>query len=199
MYHYRKLHIEDSKSLKYRLYRKDTQLCFSDFLEYLNEEKPFRSFFIDLLAKVPFRAWQWETPPARESTVDQPFEFVVTDSPGIDLPPDPGPFRRYFSELEENETVADFPNLGGDARLIAPAPSPGDEALNYSHIGVFTQNAPVDEQHALWQKTGEVTLNQLSGRPLWLNTAGGGVAWLHLRLDSRPKYYRHRPYRSLQH
>ncbi|MGI9175867.1 MAG: DUF6940 family protein [Rhodothermales bacterium] len=24
---------------------------------------------------------------------------------------------------------------------------------------------------------------------MWLSTAGGGVSWLHVRLDSRPKYY----------
>ena len=36
----------------------------------------------------------------------------------------------------------------------------------------------------------------LSEKPLWLSTAGGGVAWLHLRIDSRPKYYSHRPYRD---
>ena len=32
------------------------------------------------------------------------------------------------------------------------------------------------------------------GRPLWLNTSGAAVAWLHVRLDSSPKYYRHREY-----
>ena len=30
--------------------------------------------------------------------------------------------------------------------------------------------------------------------PTWVSTAGGGVAWLHVRLDSAPKYYTHRPY-----
>ncbi len=32
--------------------------------------------------------------------------------------------------------------------------------------------------------------------PLWLSTAGGGVAWLHVRLDSRPKYYGYSPYKT---
>lgn len=31
-------------------------------------------------------------------------------------------------------------------------------------------------------------------RPVWLSTAGAGVAWLHVRLDDRPKYYSYRPY-----
>jgi len=30
----------------------------------------------------------------------------------------------------------------------------------------------------------------------WLSTSGLGIAWLHVRLDERPKYYTHAPYRS---
>ncbi|WP_391540805.1 DUF6940 family protein [Halomicronema hongdechloris] len=32
-------------------------------------------------------------------------------------------------------------------------------------------------------------------RPRWVNASGLGVAWLHVRLDTRPKYYQHEPYR----
>jgi len=35
---------------------------------------------------------------------------------------------------------------------------------------------------------------RLGERRLWISTAGGGVAWLHVRLDSSPKYYGFRPY-----
>jgi hypothetical protein len=31
---------------------------------------------------------------------------------------------------------------------------------------------------------------------MWLSTSGLGVAWLHIRLDSTPKYYQHQPYTS---
>ena len=37
---------------------------------------------------------------------------------------------------------------------------------------------------------------RVSDPPVWLSTAGMGVSWLHLRLDSQPKYYRHGPYRA---
>jgi hypothetical protein len=36
---------------------------------------------------------------------------------------------------------------------------------------------------------------QLGSTPIWLSTAGDGIAWLHVRLDSRPKYYSYGPYR----
>lgn len=192
MYQFQKNTLVEGASGKYILYRKDEQLGYGDFLSFLQNDEDFRSFFIELLSGIPFRAWQWETPPVTASNTDQPFEFVIHNSRGIDLSPDPGPFRSYFRDLPEQESIAVFDNLGGDARLIAPAPIQRD--LNYSHIGVFTKNAPMKQQHALWQKTGEVTGALLTERLLWLNTAGGGVAWLHVRLDSRPKYYRHRPY-----
>jgi len=38
---------------------------------------------------------------------------------------------------------------------------------------------------------------RLSSRPVWLSTAGGGVSWLHVRLDDRPKYYHHAAYRVI--
>lgn len=41
---------------------------------------------------------------------------------------------------------------------------------------------------------GETIQQRVSASLLWLITAGMGVFWLHLRLDSRPKYYSHRPY-----
>lgn len=181
--------IADKKSYKYQLFKQQTPLSYSDFLHHLEEDDAFQQFFIDLLSDIPFRAYHWETPPVTNDTTKQPFEFVATKSPGIDLTPNPGPFRQYFVP---NKNVAVFDNLSGDAKLIAPTPS--DQKLNYSHIGVFTDQAPQKQQEEFWQTVGRVTTDHLSDRPVWLNTAGGGVAWLHVRLDSRPKYYLHHPY-----
>lgn len=189
MYQFEKTNINEGKAFKYLLHNQGQRLSYIDFITLLQQDEQFRSFFISLLSDISFQAYQWETPPVTKGTKDQLFEFVVSDSPGIDLPPDPGPFRSHFSS---NADTAVFDNLGGDARLVAPVPSA--EHLNYSHIGVFTENAPLQQQHDLWQTVGRVTQNRISDRPLWLNTAGGGVAWLHVRLDSRPKYYQHRPY-----
>lgn len=193
MYRFKKSVLQKGESYKYILFRKEEPLLFENFLSLLQKEESFRSFFLELLSKeIPFSVYRWETPPVTFSTIGRQFEFVIHNSPGIDLPPDPGPFRSYFRDLPDKESIAAFENLGGDARLIAPAPF--RQGLNYSHIGAFTEAAPKEQQHALWQETGRVTEELLSERPLWLNTAGGGVAWLHIRLDSRPKYYQHRPY-----
>lgn len=186
--------VEEKHAHKYKLRQAGELLSYGGFLKHLQGDEEFRSFFINLLRDVPFKAYHWETPPVQSSSIDQPFEFVVSNTPGIDLPPDPGPFQQYFSALSKEETIAVFDNLGKDATLIASVPPEEKEDRNYSHIGTFTDNATEQEQHALWQAVGRVTKEQISDQPFWLNTAGGGVAWLHVRLDSRPKYYRHAPY-----
>ncbi|TYP95193.1 hypothetical protein LX73_0489 [Fodinibius salinus] len=182
--------LAEDRSIKYHINYKDKRVSFRQFIDLLQSDNDFRSFFIELLSNVPFDAYHWETPPVTKATTEQPFQFVVTNSPGIDLAPDVGPFAQYFGE---DDQVSIFDNLGGDAKLIAPAPTHPEK--NYSHIGVFTEQAPLEQQKTLWQRVGQVTEAELSDQPIWLNTAGGGVAWLHVRFDSAPKYYRHRPYR----
>lgn len=37
---------------------------------------------------------------------------------------------------------------------------------------------------------------RISGNPVWLSISGLGVYWLRIRLDARPKYYQHLPYKN---
>jgi protoheme ferro-lyase len=50
------------------------------------------------------------------------------------------------------------------------------------------------EVHEIWRLVAEAVEARLGSAPMWLSTAGLGVHWLHVRLDSRPKYDRHRVY-----
>ena len=75
---------------------------------------------------------------------------------------------------------------------MAPCP-PGDDR-DFSHLAKFVRRATPAQQDALWQAVGEAMATRVGDRPVWLSTAGHGVAWLHVRLDDRPKYYRHVPY-----
>jgi len=36
------------------------------------------------------------------------------------------------------------------------------------------------------------------GKTFWVSTSGLGVAWLHVRVDSKPKYYSHEAYREIR-
>jgi hypothetical protein len=168
-------------------------LSYAQVIEQWEQSPDFCSFFIDLLATSPFPAFRWETPSLTSATLGQPFEFALLESPEIALAPDPETFARHFAGAGEG-AVVEFANLGGDAVLVAPCP---DRARSdFSHLGAFVRNADHAQQQALWAAVGRAMRRRIGSRPVWLNTAGGGVAWLHVRLDDRPKYYAQAPYRE---
>jgi hypothetical protein len=96
--------------------------------------------------------------------------------------------------LRPDTEVVCFNNLGADALLVVPCPI--SASANYSHIGAFHRSAPQGQLHTFWKVVAQSVLARLGPQPLWLSTAGGGVDWLHMRLDDRPKYYRHLPWRD---
>jgi hypothetical protein len=108
------------------------------------------------------------------------------------MSPDPAPFAEHFDAVDATPDVTAFPNLGGDAYLIVP--SPRAAATAYPHLAAFARNAPHAQQDALWHAVGLALDARVENRPIWLSTAGLGVAWVHVRLDTSPKYYRHGPY-----
>ena len=167
--------------------------AFEAVIDAWRHDSGFRSLFNSLLADTPFAAFRWETPPVTSTTVSRPFEFVLLDSPELLLPPNPEVFSGHFINAAKEKHVVTFLNLGGDALLVVPCPLVEPSA--YGHLGAFVRQAPEEQRHALWQAIGETMTRRVGARPVWLNTAGGGVPWLHVRLDDKPKYYVYRPYR----
>ena len=155
-------------------------------------DSAFRSQFNAFLAGSPYAAFRWETPAVTADTVTRPFECVLLDSPGLGRRPDPEAFAEHFGVAEAG--VAAFSNLGRDAILVVPCPV-ADRAA-YGHLGSFVRLAPEDQRDALWQAVGEQMTRRVGTEAVWLNTAGAGVPWLHVRLDNQPKYYRFAPYRE---
>ncbi len=181
------------RAIKFAIEYGSSPVSYAEIIRQWQDNSDFRAFFIDLLLNSPFAAFRWETPPVTMATVDQPFEFVLIDSPEISLDPDPTAFAEHFEKADVGGVVA-FPNLGGDAILIAPCPVVARS--DYGHLAVYLRNSHVRQQHLLWELVGAAMQRRISSKPVWLNTAGGGVAWLHVRLDDRPKYYGYAPYRN---
>jgi hypothetical protein len=103
--------------------------------------------------------------------------------------PEPEAFAEHF---RPDTSVVTFANLGGDAMLVAPCPAA--QGGGFAHLASFVATATPGHASDLWQAVGTAMQRRLGASPVWLSTAGLGVAWLHVRLDSRPKYYRHAPY-----
>ena len=96
---------------------------------------------------------------------------------------------------DDDQGIVSFANLSGDATLIVPSPRIGIDA--YGHLAAFIRQAPSSQIDKLWRVIGSTVKSRIGKTPLWLSTAGGGVAWLHVRLDSYPKYYGYSPYTQI--
>lgn len=167
-------------------------LTFGDVAQAWRTDEAIRSFWMDSLRQIPFEAYCWECPPVDEVRRSRPFECVFISSPSLArMPLDSAAFAEHF---RGDRGTATFANLGGDAVLVAPCPDP--EGGSFSHLARFTATASPRKQHALWQAVGDAFATGIGRKPLWLSTAGHGIAWLHVRLDSSPKYYQHAPYRQ---
>jgi hypothetical protein len=96
--------------------------------------------------------------------------------------------------------------------------------LPYAHLANFVRQAPTHQVTGLWQMAASAYLEALqpsknsnedgsisstgrrkinikkqktssgAAKPVWFSTSGMGVAWLHFRLDQRPKYYTYRAF-----
>jgi hypothetical protein len=165
-------------------------LAFGAVVRAWHADDGFRAFWRERLREVPFDAYAWECPPVTAQTISREFECVFVASPMLArMAPDAGAFAEHF---RPDRSVVTFANLGADAVLVAPCPGTPDS--DYAQLARFTATAPPAQQDAFWQAVGAAMKKRIDDRPVWLSTAGLGVAWLHVRLDDRPKYYRHAPY-----
>lgn len=175
------------------LMHEGAMLSYGEVLRLWREDATFRTFFIALLAEAPYSAYRWETPALSTANVQRAFECVLMASPWLAKTGNPAAFAAHLDASKDIEVVT-FENLGGDALLVVP--SPRGPLLGYGHLAAFSRLAPAQQNHALWQAVGHAMERRLGTRPVWLNTAGAGVPWLHVRLDDRPKYYGFEPYRT---
>lgn len=184
--------LETLQGTQISIWQDNQPMSYRAVIDLWQREATFCNFFATLLTKVPFDAYFWETPPVTASSTLQPFECVLIDSPQLaQRRPEPHAFASHF---KDNQAIVTFESLGKDALLVAPCPQTDSAA--YPHLAAFLRRGPADQRQQLWQRVGAAVAQRLGPQPLWLSTSGLGVSWLHVRLDSRPKYYCYRPYRG---
>ncbi|NJL86394.1 MAG: hypothetical protein HC886_11095 [Leptolyngbyaceae cyanobacterium SM1_1_3] len=178
-----------------------TALGWSDVLSGWQQNPEFRQLFTQSLADLPYAAFFWETPPLSGETLLLPFECCVIDSPRLaEVTAAPEAFADYIGRDrgEQVNQIEAFPSLKGDTLLVVPGW--GSAGQQYAHLAAFVRSAPASQAHALWKTVGRratALLNEQGRQPLWISTSGLGVYWLHVRLDTFPKYYRHLPYQTM--
>ena len=193
MYTVAKEPLETFTGFKLRCFAGETLLSYGEVLEVWRRDALCRKVYIFTLKGIPFTAFRWETPPVTKETLDRAFECAVIDHPELERPADASAFREKLSGLSAQTQVTTFANLDKDATLIVPTKQAENDA--YGHLAAFSKKAPYEQQDKLWQEVGALMLESIDSDPIWLNTAGDGVPWLHIRLDSRPKYYWYKTYK----
>ena len=167
----------------------------------------------NIIASSPYPSILFETPGTslQTSSSDQ-FEFALINEPALQRFAESSPDRYAFNEHFETclqksngvdkKTVCSFANLGGDASLVSPLPQPNVKDEYYSHLAIFVRNAPKEQISEFWREAATTHLDVLKQRrrdnntkTTWFSTNGMGVSWLHLRIDSWPKYYSYTPFK----
>ncbi|MEM7205899.1 MAG: hypothetical protein AAF628_36935, partial [Planctomycetota bacterium] len=161
----------------------------------LRDDAGFAAHLEAAIARCPWEACFWETPPLHRGNQDQPFTMAVLRASVLaGIAADPQPFAAHLAAGFGTDAVSTFANLGGDSTLVAPCQNGPSEA--YPHLAAFVRRARPEQRAALWRAVGHAVTERLGDTPLWLSTSGSGVSWLHVRLDPSPKYYTWPPYRA---
>ena len=207
--------------VQYRILDSDSRtLSFGDMITLFSEPSSEIHAFFNSILRQHFdgnsEAYFFECPAVTLSNIHRDFEFVLILSEALGKSEaDCKAFEDHLMKEKTVDGVVSFLNIGGDASLVVPCPTHlsnfvprrgskpkigMEELRRYAHLAAFQRDAPVSQVKALWQKVfGELLIKlqtQYNSEELkiWLSTSGLGVPWLHVRLDTTPKYYNWEPY-----
>lgn len=185
----------DRTTVRHRLLLDQAPASFGATLSALCDDSALRDTLLAQLRSSPFSAFFWETPAIAAESLTRAFEFVLVDAPSLGRGlADGSPFRRQLGSAPAGTSAVAFPSLGRDALLIAPTRR--SATADYGHLAGFVRTAPEDQQHELLRLVARSALDRAAALRTWISTSGLGVAWLHVRLDSVPKYYQFAPFRD---
>jgi len=68
---------------EYHVMENDQGITYRRFLELLGTDRTFMEIFRKTLAKSKFNAFKYETPPISKLLIDNLFEFILVNYPGI--------------------------------------------------------------------------------------------------------------------
>lgn len=132
---------------------------------------------IQFLLSIDYNAYFWE---CDQVDMKKPFRFAIFNSKTLaERKQEDNAFKGVINC--GNRLAIAFPSLSKDVHLVVPCYK---SVADYTSLATFSRTAPIKQQVAFWKKVGQ---NIKEGD--WVSTSGLGVAWLHVRIASRPKYY----------
>ena len=176
-------------------------LSWRQIAQQLVDSSPFRNLWNQTLATPNSLAskledYQWKPIPIHPCSLELPFFAVLV--PTNFATANPRAYQSHFAALTPNRQVAVFPNLSGTSTLVSPASCRQPHARQFGHLAEFCRTAPSDLVDEFWHCMGTLALEQSqSEQPVWCNTHGHGVPWLHVRFDPNHKYASFPPYGAI--
>lgn len=115
------------------------------------------------------------------------YEHMLIESNNLDnMSQDYTPFNEYINK-NITHTSMSFYNLSKTSKLIIPMPCVNK---NFTTLKDFIDNASIDTQKEFWKKVAdEIRHMSKLHKKIWISTHGLGVGYLHMRIDTSPKYY----------
>ncbi|KAI2498359.1 hypothetical protein MHU86_16112 [Fragilaria crotonensis] len=209
---------QDRSVSRYAAFCGDEPLSIQSWTMALASDPANSHGIMNIIRDSPFEAVFFETKGCDSANWQtKQFEFVLVDAPHLrsfaESSPDPQAFAEHMSaSCCETLQGCAFPNMGGDAQLIVPCAAVSQHRamlknnnieeqphlVAYSHLAAFCRQAPIHQVSRVWQLAAKEYQHRVNGtsKTVWLSTSGTGIAWLHFRLDSRPKYYQYKPFQS---
>ena len=150
---------------------------------WINKNKKFNKVFRDSLSKPSFN-YMWKTVPLTKKTLHMPFVSMFLPNDKLPEEEDYTQYKKYITP-KCNQT-ASFWNPSETTYLLIPCPR---NRKNFSTLKYFNDQCSETQSLNFWKAAGEIAFDYRdAGEPVWINTHGTGIPYLHLRYDETYKY-----------
>ncbi len=146
----------------------------------LSKNKTFRSTCTRILQSVSYPDYVWYLCKIEKGYETNPFKFIVKQTV-LDCKEDP----KTFDAVNFDKSMNIIPNLSKNALLLVPKYLQKSRNGCYTSIAKFMRYGPPSQVDDFWKILAEILTYKIDA---WISTHGHGVCYLHLRIDSQPKY-----------
>lgn len=184
---------KNEDKIRFKIKNEEHFLTFNEVFNLWESNPNFIQFYVSELRNMGLDAFYWEHPALKTIFLENNYECIIQRS--IPLETKEINENAFSDYIYKNEQVVDFMNLGKNARLVIPTKQ--SEKSIYNHLGKFINYATEEQIIAVFQRVGQKIKEEIEKKEtIWLNTAGLGIIWLHIRLDTKPKYYKTKQYKD---
>eukprot|EP00477_Mikrocytos_mackini_P002256 GAHX01002488.1.p1 GENE.GAHX01002488.1~~GAHX01002488.1.p1 ORF type:complete len:291 (+),score=45.59 GAHX01002488.1:50-922(+) len=194
-----------SEQIKFILKQDGTEMTFQNIKDLYNgtlngvdgkkvEFSPLVNVLRQILAKeTKFDAYYFEVIKVQKSELNtKVFEFVLIKT-SIKNIQDAATFG---TKIENSALAVVFDSTSSPpAKLVCP--HKGTESYN-AHLAIYARNSSDEEFEYTWRlafKTFFEDIDSAGNKVRYLSTHGQAVLWLHIRIESTPKYYHYNEYK----